>query len=210
MHNGKTSKKVIFKRKLKHLLCNWYSNLGYSILLHFKKIHEIKCWCMIPPLILWWSFWYYYAGFCVKSEFMDWIYRDLMPETNNAVHVTKVLWGFFVFLFFLKILSHKLNCSSINKSTCIGFLGGYFEFLFFHKILFNKFNCQSQTRYSLELVFPNWRFFTTQWHTLLRYTLLHVCVCVCKPFSSLLAIRIFPSPSLDSHLIWSKSAKMAI
>lgn len=32
----------------------------------------------------------------------------------------------------------------------------------------------------------------TQVHTL-------TCVCVCEPFSSLPAIRIFPSPSLDSH-----------
>lgn len=34
---GNTTKKVIFKRKLKYLIHNWYSNLDYSILLHFKN-----------------------------------------------------------------------------------------------------------------------------------------------------------------------------
>lgn len=71
----------------------------------------------------------------------------------------------------------------------------YFEFLCFFKILSNK----PQIKYPLELVFLNRRFFTTQWHT--WYSGTHPYRCVCEPISSLPAIRIFPSPSLDSHLI---------
>lgn len=73
---------------------------------------------------------------------MDLIYRDLMPEIIN-VALTKVL-GFFMyfeFLCFLKILSNKLNCFSINKSIGVFFYILYFEFLFFLKISSNKLNC---------------------------------------------------------------------
>lgn len=66
-------------------------------------------------------------NYYVESEFMDLIYRDLMPEIIN-VALTKVL-GFFMyfeFLCFLKILSNKLNCFSINKS-----IGGFFLYFIF-------------------------------------------------------------------------------
>lgn len=88
---------------------------------------------------------------------------------------------------------------SINKSIRVFFM--YFEFLcFFFFILSNKLNChQFQTKYPLELEFPNGRFLTTQWNT--QYLGTHTYTCVWEPISSLPAIRIFPSPSLDSHLI---------
>lgn len=75
------------------------------------------------------SFWYYYAGFCERSNFMDCIHLDL-PKTINLA-LTKV-FGFFMyfeFLCFLKILSNKLNCFSINKSIGVFFL--YFTFWIF-------------------------------------------------------------------------------
>lgn len=65
-----------------------------------------------------------------------------MPEFIN-VALTKVLrfFMYFEFLCFLKILSNKLNCFSINKSIGVFFYNLYFEFLFFLKISSNKLNC---------------------------------------------------------------------
>lgn len=108
---------------------------------------------------------------------MDWIYRDLMPETNNAVHVTKILWDFFVFLFFLKILSHKLNCSSINKSTCIVFLGGGI-LNFYFSIRFCSTNLIVNPKQGIHL---NWSFQIEDFspHSDTHYSGTHSYMCVC-------------------------------